>query len=229
MYPTPSTTSKADPVTAALECFHTDGFGVVPAAVPTALVSALRQEADRLLARHSGAGQPNRDYWSFTDSMTCQEILYRIHNLEKQEGALHSAALFASGPLHGLAARIIGGPVRSTACALIVKVPWQAAAVPWHRDRTNVRPGSVCNLSLFLDDCDAANGCLQFVPASHRLPDDADLQTVRLNGPVTDLPMRAGDVAVHDVRTVHASLPNRSARIRRSIVIEFAPTEQETS
>jgi ectoine hydroxylase-related dioxygenase (phytanoyl-CoA dioxygenase family) len=36
-----------------------------------------------------------------------------------------------------------------------------------------------------------------------------------------------GDVAVHDVRIAHASRRNRSGRIRRSIVIEFAPAGLE--
>ncbi|GIH68784.1 phytanoyl-CoA dioxygenase family protein [Sphaerimonospora thailandensis] len=205
------------------------GFGVAPAVVTGPLLSALRDEAQRLIDAHDGTPGYSPDYWTFTDSATGDEVLYRIHRLEQQPGAVHAASLFADGPLHRLAEDLFGGPVRATVCAMIVKVPWHAAAVPWHRDRTEVPAGRVCNLSLFLDDCDAANGCLQFVPGSHLLADDADAERARLAGPVVELPMRAGDVAVHDVRAVHASLPNHSARIRRSIVVEFASSAWELS
>ena len=55
--------------------------------------------------------------------------------------------------------------------------PQHAAAVPWHRDRTDVPAGAACNLSLFLDDCNADNGCLRFVPGSHRLDDNAEVES----------------------------------------------------
>jgi len=141
-----------------------------------------------------------------------------------RQGASSIAELFANGPLHDLAAAILGTPVRSTACAMIVKLPYVAAAVPWHRDRTSVPPQTVCNLSVFLDRS-TNNGCLEFVAGSHLLPDDADVQATQQRGPRQPVPAEAGDVLVHDVRVVHGSRSNETAAIRRSIVIEFAPVD----
>jgi ectoine hydroxylase-related dioxygenase (phytanoyl-CoA dioxygenase family) len=41
------------------------------------------------------------------------------------------------------------------------------------------------------------------------------------------VPASLGDVLMHDVRAIHASLPNTSHRIRRSVVVEFAPAGME--
>jgi hypothetical protein len=211
------------PASALDPSFRCLGFALAPAVVTGPRLASLRTEAEQLVARFTRDGHRSPDYWSFTSASHGLDVLYRIHRVQEQPGAALAAGLFSAGPLHDLAARVLGGPVRATVCAMIVKVPWHAAPVPWHRDRVGVGPGTVCNLSLFLDDCDADNGCLQFVPGSHRLADDADVQAVQLTGPVCDLPARAGDVAVHDVRTAHASRANGCERPRRSIVVEFAP------
>jgi phytanoyl-CoA hydroxylase len=208
---------------AVLDKLRADGFAVVAGAVGEPLLSHLWAEADRLMRRFTDEGHRSDDYWCFNAAGTGQPVLYRIHNLESQ-GSAPIARLYAKGPLHPLAARLLGTAVRSTACAMIVKMPGLAARVPWHRDRTSVPPHTVCNLSVFLDDSVPENGCLEFVPASHLLPDDADVAQVSERGPVHPVPAAAGDVLVHDVRTVHGSRTNISDTYRRSIVIEFAPT-----
>ncbi|WPB91385.1 phytanoyl-CoA dioxygenase family protein [Streptomyces malaysiensis] len=210
-----------------LQALRADGYAVLPQKIKGNALEALRTEADGLIGRFSQDGFRSDDYWHFTPAGTDAPVLYRIHNLENQ-GSPAAARLYSDeGPLHPMAASLLGGPVRATACAMIVKLPGVAAPVPWHRDRTNVPPHTVCNLSVFLDDSDPANGCLEFVPGSHLLPDGDDPDLLQAHGPVRALSLAAGDVAVHDVRIAHASRRNTSPRIRRSIVIEFAPAELE--
>lgn len=210
-----------------LRGFRTDGYTALPQQVTGVALEALRIEADDLIRRFTNDGFRSPDYWYFTPASTDTPVLYRIHNLQDQ-GAPALALFYTDGsPLHPLAAAVLGGPVRVTACAVIVKLPGVAAPVPWHRDRTNVPPHTVCNLSVFLDDSDGDNGCLEFVPGSHLSPDDKGAEELQARGPVHALPLTAGAVAVHDVRIAHASRRNTSPRIRRSIVIEFAPAELE--
>lgn len=202
------------------------GFALVTRFVPPRLLVELQAEADRLVGRFTEQGFRSPDFWTFTPAATGIPVLYRIHNLQDQ-GEPELAWLFSEGPLHLLATAVLGVPVRATACAMIVKLPRVAAAVPWHRDRHEAAMHTVCNLSLFLDDSDADNGCLQFIPGSHLLPDDADVTAVRRGSPVSLVPASLGDVLVHDVRAIHASLPNTSRRIRRSVIVEFAPADME--
>ncbi|MFD4533598.1 phytanoyl-CoA dioxygenase family protein [Kitasatospora sp. NPDC058397] len=204
-----------------------DGYTVVPTVVTDPLLARLRSEADALVAVFED-GHRSDDFWHFTRDGESTPVLYRVHNLQQQPGAPLAAGLFAAGPLHHLAETLLGRPARARVIAMIVKMPHVAAAVPWHRDRTDTRPGTAVNLSLFLDDSDTGNGCQEFVPSSHLLADDADVDQVSTTGPVLPVGARAGDVAVHDVRTVHASRPNASARPRRSLVIEFVPADTES-
>jgi hypothetical protein len=210
-----------------LRSFRTDGYTVLPQQIEGRALKALRAEADGLIRRFTHDGFRSPDYWHFTPAGTDTPVLYRIHNLQDQDAPVAAGLYGDGGPLHPLAAAILGGPVRATACAVIVKLPEMAAAVPWHRDRTTVPAHTVCNLSVFLDDADPGNGCLEFVPGSHLLPDGEDAEALQAHGPVRALSLAAGDVAVHDVRIAHASRRNTSPRIRRSIVIEFAPAELE--
>lgn len=210
-----------------LQGFRADGYAVLPEKIAGDSLGALRTEADALIQRFTQEGYRSDDYWHFTPAGTDAPVLYRIHNLENQ-GSPSTTRIYADdGPLHPIAVAILGGPVRATACAMIVKLPGVAAPVPWHRDRTDVPPHTVFNLSLFLDDSDVGNGCLEFVPRSHLTPDAEEAEALQAQGPVRTLPLSAGDIAVHDVRIAHASRRNTSPRIRRSIVIEFAPAELE--
>ncbi len=202
--------------------FRGQGYAVIADVLTPDRVAQLRAEAGELISQFTDLGHRSDDYWSFQRPDRPDPVLYRIHNLERQ-GANTLADLHRGGELHGLAESILGLSVRSTACALIVKMPQVAARVPWHRDRTAAPPHTVCNLSVFLDDSTMDSGCLEFVPQSHLLPDDVDVDQVRAYGPVRAVPANAGDVLVHDVRVVHSSRPNGTSVIRRSIVIEFAP------
>ncbi|MEV7925416.1 phytanoyl-CoA dioxygenase family protein [Kitasatospora sp. NPDC088779] len=214
------------PTAAGLGRLWAHGYEVVPAVVTDPLLERLRTEADALVAAFEG-GHRGEDFWHFTREGESMPVLYRVHNLQRQPGAPLAAGLFATGPLHHLAESLLGCPARARVTAMIVKMPHVAAAVPWHRDRTDAEPGRAINLSLFLDDSDASNGALEFVPGSHLLADDADVEQAREAGPVLTVGARAGDVAVHDVRAVHASRPNTTARPRRSLVIEFVPADTE--
>lgn len=214
--------SKEDATTTGMvRDLRSQGFAIADTAVDADLLAELSSEADRLIGRFD-AGYRSADYWNFDRDEGREQVLYRIHRLE-QQGSELIRRLFTAGPWHEVAERAAGRPVRSTVCAMIVKRAGGSAEVPWHRDRTSVPPHTLYNLSIFLDDSDTGNGCLEFVPASHLLADDASVDQVRQAGPVQPVPARAGELLVHDVRMVHGSAPNNSPRRRRSIVVEFAP------
>ncbi len=207
-------------MTAIVEDFRRDGFARAGALFDDDVVGELRRGAARLVDRFGGEGYRSTDYWHYDVEAPEAPVLYRIHNLERQEWP--EADLLYRPELATLAAEFIGAPAAPTAFALVLKEPVRAAGVPWHRDRTDVDPHTVCNLSICLDAADRTNGCLEGVPGSHLLPDDADVEAVREAGPRVSIPVAAGDVVVHDVRLVHGSGPNPASRWRRTIVIEFA-------
>lgn len=209
-----------DDKTGWVERFRRDGMAVAGSYLEADEVTRLQAGADRLIRRFTEDGHRSQDYWCFDVEGDPRPILYRIHNLERQDweevSALHDPRLLK------LAEDCLGAPAEPTAFALVLKEPYRGAEVPWHRDRCNVPASRALNLSLSLDAADKDSGCLEGVPGSQLLPDDADVAAVRDAGPVVPVEVSQGDVVIHDVRLVHGSGWNNSARWRRTIVIEYA-------
>ncbi|NQU48089.1 MAG: phytanoyl-CoA dioxygenase family protein [Planctomycetes bacterium] len=110
--------------------------------------------------------------------------------------------------------------------------------VPWHQDYsywTRVAPARHITINLLLDDADEKNGCLQFVPGSHRwgllpsLPFDSPLEQIleylSVEHAADFLPqfacVPAGSATFHHSHTLHGSAGNRSTRPRRALVFNY--------
>lgn len=113
------------------------------------------------------------------------------------------------------------------------ETPWHQDEAYWEPDLSYVAVGTWVPL----DDTDEANGCMCFVPGSHRGPvrshrhigDDPavhglyadDLDPERdLDGWVA-VPLRAGGATFHHPRTLHRTGPNATDRQRRAVAVEF--------
>lgn len=137
----------------------------------------------------------------------------------------------------GPCAQLLGQPaLRFWHDQVFAKPPHHPGVVPWHQDYsywTRTAPACHITLNLMLDCADEANGCVQFVPGSHRwgllpkLPFDAPLETIRAALPATaawnpvPLPVRAGQATIHHSHTLHGSDRNRSDRWRRAAVLNY--------
>jgi len=122
---------------------------------------------------------------------------------------------------------------------LLAKRPGKSDAVfEWHQDQAYwpVFPDSrTATLWLAVDDSTLENGCMRFVPGSQRGPlrphrplagDRGRSHTLLtdvdpLRDEVRPVPIRRGDVTVHDERVLHGSGGNRSTGWRRAYVVAF--------
>ncbi len=133
---------------------------------------------------------------------------------------------------------LLGAPVRFWHDQLFVKPAYDGAAVAWHQDYsywTRTVPLAHLTCWIGLDDSDEENGCVQYVPGSHRwhllprgeLADDMTAVFSHLNAEqmeaFTPVPavMKAGEASFHHPMTVHGSFENTSDRPRRGVVINF--------
>ncbi|MAG58789.1 MAG: phytanoyl-CoA dioxygenase family protein [Planctomycetes bacterium] len=116
------------------------------------------------------------------------------------------------------------------------KPPGHPGCVPWHQDYsywTRTTPARHLTLNVVLDDADEENGCIQFVPGSHRwplqpqVPFDADMgrfeeglpQDLRDAFRPVPIPLNAGEASIHHSHLVHGSGPNAAGRPRRALVL----------
>jgi hypothetical protein len=118
------------------------------------------------------------------------------------------------------------------------KPPRHPGVVTWHQDYsywTRATPAGHVTCWIGLDDSTEENGCLQYVPGSHRwgllpkisLTEDMDAvkgfltpEQAAAFQPVS-MVLKAGECTFHHSHTVHGSYANRSDRPRRGLVLNF--------
>jgi ectoine hydroxylase-related dioxygenase (phytanoyl-CoA dioxygenase family) len=118
------------------------------------------------------------------------------------------------------------------------KPPRHPGVVTWHQDYsywTRATPAGHVTCWIGLDDSTEENGCVQYVPGSHRwgllprisLTEDMDAVREYLTPEQAEafhpVPMvlRAGECTLHHSHTVHGSYGNRSHRPRRGVVLNY--------
>jgi ectoine hydroxylase-related dioxygenase (phytanoyl-CoA dioxygenase family) len=134
------------------------------------------------------------------------------------------------------ASQLLGGPVRFWHDQLFVKPARHGGVVAWHQDYsywTRTQPMAHLTCWIGLDDSTRANGCVHYVPGSHRwnllpvtgLADDMDaIQTVlseeqrRQFKPVA-VELKKGECSFHHPLMVHGSYENKTEIPRRAAVI----------
>lgn len=142
-------------------------------------------------------------------------------------------------PLVGAARQLLGGAPRFWHDQLFCKPAHHGGVVAWHQDYsywTRTTPMNHLTIWIPLDDCDAENGSLQYVPGSHRWPllpttelagdmegirkvlDDQQWQAMTHPTVVT---ARRGEAAFHHPLMVHGSQANNSDRPRRVVVVNL--------
>ncbi|PYQ50402.1 MAG: phytanoyl-CoA dioxygenase family protein [Acidobacteria bacterium] len=121
---------------------------------------------------------------------------------------------------------------------LFYKPPRHPGVVAWHQDFsywTRTLPMKHITMNIVLDDTSLENGCLHYVPGSHRWPLLApvsfgqDMDAFRASLPAdlregfhpVPIALRAGEASLHHPLMVHGSYGNRSPRPRRAAVLNF--------
>src|SRR6476646_8892832 len=134
------------------------------------------------------------------------------------------------------ASQLLGGAVRFWHDQLFVKPAKHGGVVAWHQDYsywTRTKPMAHLTCWIGLDDADRENGCVCYVPGSHRwnlLPITGlanDMHAIRsvLTPDQQDqfkpvpIELKAGECSFHHPLMVHGSFENRSNRPRRGTVV----------
>lgn len=134
------------------------------------------------------------------------------------------------------ASQLLGGAVRFWHDQLFCKPARHGGVVAWHQDYSYwTRTTPLAHLTCWagLDDSTRENGCVQYVPGSHRWPDlpvtgltgDMDaIQSVLTDEqramfkPVA-IELKAGEASFHHPRMIHGSYANSTERPRRATVV----------
>ncbi len=140
-----------------------------------------------------------------------------------------------------LVCQLIGDAIAVGNSSFFAKPAKQGRKTAWHQDGQYwpIRTIATCSVWLALDAATSENGCLRFIPGSHRartvaehnVNDDPNLslplelaEDLFDEADAVDVTLEPGQISLHDVFLYHGSEANTSALPRRGMTLRFMPT-----
>ncbi|MBC7481473.1 MAG: phytanoyl-CoA dioxygenase family protein [Rhizobacter sp.] len=139
-----------------------------------------------------------------------------------------------------LAQQVVGPDILLWSTEFFIKGAGDERFVPWHVDDTywHIEPQIQVTVWIALSDVNADNGPLRYIPGSHVAPrleivTQASEKNMLISGQVAkgvdesravDVLLRAGEVSVHDSRTLHASGMNTGWDSRIGVAARYLAT-----
>ena len=213
--------------------YHDHGYVAGIRVLSDAQVDVLREELAALTdPTHPG----NALFYEFHSNESADPSAVLFHALGAWRITPGFHDLLWNPAFTGPASQLLDGPVRFWHDQLFCKPPRHGGAVAWHQDYsywTRTQPMAHLTCWIALDDATRDNGCLQYVPGSHKwslLPKPAlagsmdalaevltPEQKARFTPVAVELPR--GFASFHHPLMVHGSSANVSDRPRRGAVL----------
>ena len=199
--------------------YHEDGYVIPEYRLPEETLQDIRADYDRLLTRHPEF----RDY--------CPMLLR--YDLSFLNYARDSNIL-------DMVAQVIGPDIILWNSSFFAKPAVNGKKTPWHQDGEYwpLRPLATCTVWLAIEEATVENGCLKFMPGSHKRKElrphrtnkdpNFTLHQELLESEYDDdkavpLELEAGQMSLHDVYLLHGSEANDSGKPRRGMTMRFMP------
>jgi hypothetical protein len=216
------------PLTAAeIEHYRERGYVIPDHRLPDDLLQRIRRSLDGLLA-------------TYTD--VAPEDLANPHMLPPTEGPDMNPFMQAvrHAPVLDMLEQLIGPDIVLWITRVLCKPAAKGREVPWHQDGEYwpMRPLATCSVWIALDPVSTENGCMRFIPGSHKRQElyrhhESKRDNLVLNleldqdqfdeADAVNVELEAGQMSLHDVRLIHGSLANTSGRRRAALIMRYMP------
>jgi ectoine hydroxylase-related dioxygenase (phytanoyl-CoA dioxygenase family) len=235
----PSVTVLADEQ---VQSFERDGFLTFEQLVSRRELIEIKRTLEHLFASHAGENEGAQlDLVSSGGPRTSPQI----NNPVNYAPSLHKMRFFEDALV--LAKQLLGEKARFLWDMAILKTAQTGAPTPWHQDEAYRDPNfdyTELTIWIALQDTPIENGCLRFIPGSHRagvlehgsVNGDTSAQALQCDASFdadagVSCPLLAGDCTIHHHRALHCSNPNTSARPRVGYILIFGlePKPAETA
>ncbi len=196
-----------------------DGFQRLESAFSAEEISRFRSTLDTYIA---GAGVETGI--GFED-IRGESKAFAIDQLFNK-GGNEFLSLLTHPVIAGLIAGAVGGDFLISQEFVVIKNRHSPNEVGWHQDIVTDSALSGYMIGIYLDDADANEGCLRIIPGSHVSGEHmCELQKKECIA----VPMKAGDVLIHDLKLAHSSGVLTHHPIRRVVYVEVLPMELVTT
>src|SRR5438874_1654589 len=216
-----------------IDFFHTNGYLAGIRLLNDEQIAVLREELAELI----DLNHPARDlFYEFHSNESTDPLTVLFHALGAWRIKPGFHDLLWNPAFLMPASQLLGGSVRFWHDQLFCKPAHHGGVVAWHQDYSFwIRTQPMAHLSCWigLDDSTRENGCVHYVPGSHRwnllpvtgLANDMNaiesvltLDQRKQFKPVA-IELKAGECSFHHPLMVHGSFENRSDAARRGAVI----------
>ncbi len=212
--------------------FKEDGYYVAKGVFAPSEVEALEAEFDWIVNRISGTGEEVNARWGGPEmeSMNvAKTVVLHTHNVQ-QYSATWAKGLYQDSFLE-YGSQILGDDIVLHHSKLFQKPSEEGAPFPVHQDWTYFPTEQDTMIAAIIHVSEATDemGCLRVYPGSHRFGRVSDssgtvnselLASHPLSGA---LPLEAepGDVVFFSYFTLHGSMPNRSPKTRKTVLVQM--------
>ena len=218
-----------------VQSYRDHGYLAVPGVLSAAEVAELQRVTDELVDASRGVAAHTDVYDLEPGHSAAEPRVRRIKSPDLQHDVY--ARTLRHPAILDLVEQLIGPGVRYRSTKLNLKSAGYGSPVEWHQDwafypHTN---DDILAVGVCIDAMSDANGGLLVVPGSHRGPLYDHHQDGWFVGAITgaevdsaqvaQLEVPAGGISLHHVRTVHGSVPNRSPRPRRLLLLELCAVD----
>ncbi len=225
-----------------VELFRRDGFVHLPGVLSEDELREIELTYDKFLRREIVV--PGKDFCDMSGDYTRTPEQFSIVNvmLPRRYHPSWQGNLYERRA-HSIAEQLQGAGMTIDYDQLLAKRPFKEDAVfAWHQDMAywiDTRDTRTATCWLAVDDSTLENGCMRFVPGSHREPALRPHRPLGLDREkshtlycdvddardrITPMPIRRGDITVHNERVIHGSGGNRTAGWRRAYIVAFRAT-----
>ena len=218
-----------------IELYRENGYLSGLRVLTDAQVKVLRAEVDELANPNHEGCQLFYEYNS-NESTDSNTILFHALGAWRVKPGLHDCLWNAAFLVP--AAQLLNAPIRFWHDQIFYKPPHHGGVVAWHQDYsywTRTKPMAHLSCWIGLDDSTISNGCVHYVPGSHRWPllpitglanDMTSIQTVltdsqKYNFHPVPIELKSGEASFHHPLMVHGSFENKTEYPRRAIVINL--------
>ena len=214
-----------------IEFYHENGFVVLGPLFDEAELGSLRRAADELVEKSGPVVVGNPRLEIEKERLDGGMVIRKIEPVIDVVPALKD--LVYDQRMTAPTAQLFGEEVILFEDKLNYKPPRIGSAYPLHQDYAYWQDytDQLITVILLLDDATAENGCLRFVPGSHknglmaRQDDHARIIQFELDDPsiAVDAPGKAGSLILFSCYTAHHSFTNRTNQGRRALLYTYNP------
>ena len=207
--------------------FDLDGYIVIPGFVPSRELEEVQRELDRYIAERVPEIPRSDVYYEDRSDPSTLKQMARI----KQHDP-YFASLIGRPKWSGLAKALLADDVVEFELEWFNKPPGSGKPTPPHQDGYYfmLEPNEALTMWLALDPVDKSNGCVRYIPGSHRkgLRPHGRSEMLGFSQAVADYGLedqeaeaaiiaQPGDLLVHHSLTIHRADGNPTQRNRRSL------------